>query len=716
MTFSKQGELVQFLSAGDAKINSCKVYFSPKQAGTGDPSPENVREISGYDGVEVYHCGKNLLPSLDDTTYWENGYFNSNGVGNTRADYRQSKQLVYIRAGQYVFSHPNTYVWIGIYVCDEHANKIYFKESQYNFTVNIPTDGYAKFYVQNIQNCQLELGSTATKYEPYETRISDVLPKEYQEVEYIESTGTQYITTEYYIKTEKVKILSSFYTRFTRPERDLIGNQDNSTGRFVVGCIDYKLFAYARSDQGTETNIYSDVDNDDEKKIYDVEIEYDLESEEKSILINGIKYTGEHTKSIISTNPVQVLADGTSKGAFGCNFYSLKLYDGGNLALNLIPCYRKSDNKPGMYDTVSSTFLTNQGTGEFLIGPKINGYDYDWSSEVGTVYGGYVDLVSGELVKEWEIIASYNSESLASEWLSDRDVYASGMTPTTGAQVTYELVTPVTHQLTPSQLTTLTNQNTFWSNADRIEIEYDLIETRQIEMARRNIIMNSPHVESVTGSNASFITDMASNLKECKIHFAPIQEGSGDPSPENVRPIRGYDSITIYNGQTAVATIPFPQTIYGGYVDLIKGEVVEELSITDLGTVSLSQYSKSNRCWFGAIDGMKFGNAIELPELYCDSYKPLSKKSITSAGEDLSIWPLNTGQRRLIIRNDSYIQEDRTYAITSFKESLQGVMACIPLATPNVYPLDPVTIRTLRGMNNIFSSANGNIEVKFWTH
>lgn len=37
----------------------------------------------------------------------------------------------------------------------------------------------------------------------------------------------------------------------------------------------------------------------------------------------------------------------------------------------LIPCKRKSDNKPGMYDTINRRFLTNIGTGEFTCGPNI---------------------------------------------------------------------------------------------------------------------------------------------------------------------------------------------------------------------------------------------------------------------------------------------------------------------------------------------------------
>lgn len=37
------------------------VSLEPKQEGTGDPSPENVRPISGWDSVQVTRCGKNLL-------------------------------------------------------------------------------------------------------------------------------------------------------------------------------------------------------------------------------------------------------------------------------------------------------------------------------------------------------------------------------------------------------------------------------------------------------------------------------------------------------------------------------------------------------------------------------------------------------------------------------------------------------------------------------
>ena len=54
------GPVASFHCPTNAEIRSLKVHFSPKQEGTGDPSPENVREIVGWDGVEVHESRKNM--------------------------------------------------------------------------------------------------------------------------------------------------------------------------------------------------------------------------------------------------------------------------------------------------------------------------------------------------------------------------------------------------------------------------------------------------------------------------------------------------------------------------------------------------------------------------------------------------------------------------------------------------------------------------------
>ena len=50
---------------------------------------------------------------------------------------------------------------------------------------------------------------------------------------------------------------------------------------------------------------------------------------------------------------------------------------------------------------------------------------------------------------------------------------------------------------------------------------------------------------TVTGNPVSF-TSKAAPLRQLSVAFSPVQEGSGDPSPDNVRPIIGWDSLNVW--------------------------------------------------------------------------------------------------------------------------------------------------------------------------
>ena len=102
-----------------------------------------------------------------------------------------------------------------------------------------------------------------------------------------------------------------------------------------------------------------------------------------------------------------------------------------------------------------------------------NGNTYNISlSSAGTVYGGTLDVISGELTVTHGYIASYNGQTLPSAWISDRDVYVEGARPTTGAQVVYQLATPITYNLTPTEVKSLLGINNVWSDAGDMDVEY----------------------------------------------------------------------------------------------------------------------------------------------------------------------------------------------------------------------------------------------------
>ena len=97
----------------------------------------------------------------------------------------------------------------------------------------------------------------------------------------------------------------------------------------------------------------------------------------------------------------------------------------------------------------------------------------DYTVSLGsTYYGGTLGVTTGELEVTWENIASYAGETLPGEWLSSLDEYTALGTPTTGAQVVYELATPQTFTLTKEQIITLLGDNYIRSDTGDIEITY----------------------------------------------------------------------------------------------------------------------------------------------------------------------------------------------------------------------------------------------------
>ena len=104
-----------------------------------------------------------------------------------------------------------------------------------------------------------------------------------------------------------------------------------------------------------------------------------------------------------------------------------------------------------------------------------------------TIYGGTVDAVSGVGSKTWGYIASYNGEALPGEWISDRDVYSAGASPTTGAQVAYKLATPEPFQATGNQaLPAVAGLNTVYTDGDSLAVSgrQDLLYTLQTMQAQ----------------------------------------------------------------------------------------------------------------------------------------------------------------------------------------------------------------------------------------
>lgn len=69
VTDSVSGPIANFIDGADnVSMKSVNVNIEPVQSGSGDPSPSNVRPISGFDSVNIVRCGKNLAAPFVDST------------------------------------------------------------------------------------------------------------------------------------------------------------------------------------------------------------------------------------------------------------------------------------------------------------------------------------------------------------------------------------------------------------------------------------------------------------------------------------------------------------------------------------------------------------------------------------------------------------------------------------------------------------------------
>lgn len=202
ITESASGDIVSITDGADNyPIKSLKVSLEPKQSGTGDPSPSNIRPISGWSGVEVEQFGKNLLnmsacvnapynPSVGtELALTPNGrtWTDSGGVYSIAlTDWGVASILTpLLKAGNYRIALNNITgrPRLGIYKLDKNKKVLgvytLYNPATENLTVNdtytLTEDGYFCVYISGngantieITRPQIELGTTATPYEPYQ--------------------------------------------------------------------------------------------------------------------------------------------------------------------------------------------------------------------------------------------------------------------------------------------------------------------------------------------------------------------------------------------------------------------------------------------------------------------------------------------------------------------------------------------------------------------
>lgn len=180
------------------------------------------------------------------------------------------------------------------------------------------------------------------------------LPSKYEELEYIQSTGTQYIDTGINPKIKPRAVVKMAIINAT--DCDYWGNNAVNGSCYYADFKSYKL-QYYRYGTTTSQNVNFTV-GQNEIHVWDVS--------DKVYVDGSLKFTSTNTYTYNSSQKtIQIFKAARASYYSSYKLYNFKLYDGDELCRNFVPAKRKSDNVIGLYDLVSHKFFTNSGTGSF---------------------------------------------------------------------------------------------------------------------------------------------------------------------------------------------------------------------------------------------------------------------------------------------------------------------------------------------------------------
>lgn len=224
--------------------------------------------------------------------------------------------------------------------------------------------------------------------------------------------------------------------------------------------------------------------------------------------------------------------------------------------------------------------------------------------------------------------------------------------------------------------------------------------------------------ETASGSIATFEGDEATSIKSLVVDIEPVQSGSGTPSPDNVRPISGYDSVVTSVSPTTSAsdattyTTNLNGTRYGGTLDVVSGVLtVTYISYTFNGTQTVTdRISAQNRIYVQLADMLSFSGYGD--DLVKCNRLPKTATVSSDAGTPPAI---------VVGYNNNYVYMQGVKNINASITDLASLNAWLsnnpvtftyPLATPQTVQLTAQQVSALVGTNNVWANS-GDVEVEY---
>lgn len=180
----------------------------------------------------------------------------------------------------------------------------------------------------------------------------------------------------------------------------------------------------------------------------------------------------------------------------------------------------------------------------------------------------------------------------------------------------------------------------------------------------------------------------------------------------NICPITGHDEVTVnFGAEQGTAdetyTTSLGQTVYGGTLDMVTGQLVVDKAIVDLGSLTWTKDVSLTRFY-------AYLNGAKAPASNNDAFSGISSAYNSVSLNSLEV---NTGDGLMALSTGANLSVRDLSLMSStaaeFKTAVTGRQLVYELATPQTYTLTAQQIKTLVGTNNVWASSGDIVNITF---
>lgn len=344
----------EFCAVASASYN---VTYSCGTHGTGSPTDSN----SPYaDGSTITTLAGNVCTA--DTGYDFNGWLCDNNVGTVSAGGTFTMPAADVSCTAQWAENRTTVS----YACGTGA------------TGSAPISGTATYGSNFIFAANNSCAKTGYRFDGWNCNgLTGVqapnanLPSGYTQLNYIQSTGTQWIDTGFKFTGSTVRYDFVYNVPTAMNGKSLFGASDNNAN---WSGVEYFYGSGANSSNYSLTYIGSSGSLNQKANTpgttYSYSLFIDRDNRTYQLQKAGSSYSGSFSGTVTNSVNIGIFAQnmGTSVTQYSSyKNYGFKITQDGTLVHNFVPA-KNSSNVLGMYDTVGGTFKTNSGSGTFVAG------------------------------------------------------------------------------------------------------------------------------------------------------------------------------------------------------------------------------------------------------------------------------------------------------------------------------------------------------------